>query len=131
MTYAIRVCQIGCMAECSHGHACMVFMIDRNHPHPVDRGHEHHFAFDGVHTHEWNGAKGRCRIYLPEDEEAEGEITLVFESPSHPPDTKENHGKSSAAGSHRFPAPGVALRQWWRRRKYGCGCPSYNTRGEA
>lgn len=69
-SYAVRICQIGCPVECKHGHPCVVGSfggIDRDHPHPVERGREQHFAMDadGELMHEWNGQRGKCKVYDP------------------------------------------------------------------
>jgi hypothetical protein len=57
------VCALGCLAECSHGHPCAIYMIDREHPHPTKRGREQHLADDDEgNLHEWNGAHGKCLI---------------------------------------------------------------------
>lgn len=61
MAGASYVCQIGCMTECEHGEPCAIYMFDREHPHPTERGHPAHVAWDGELTHEWRGEHGRCR----------------------------------------------------------------------
>ena len=59
----VNVCAIGCLCECEHRIPCEVFMIDSDHPHPKERGHEVHYGFsdDGSIEHVWHGKSGRCR----------------------------------------------------------------------
>jgi hypothetical protein len=67
--YAVHICTIGCDVECRHGHCCVVYWIDQEHPHPTKRGREQHYAMDDVGMmHEWNGAAGKCRIYDTDDD---------------------------------------------------------------
>jgi hypothetical protein len=82
---AAYVCQIGCMAECRHHHACVVYMVDKAHPHPSKKGREQHFAMapDGM-MHEWNGAAGKCSVYDPAVEEAEQTEPIVLTVRSGP-----------------------------------------------
>lgn len=70
MARAVYVCAIGCTTDCTHGHACMVYASDEEHPHPTERGRAHHFAYDFERNemHEWNGERGKCRIYTPEEQ---------------------------------------------------------------
>lgn len=67
--YHAYICVIGCDVECRHHHPCVVGSfggIDRDHPHPTERGREQHFADSGDGMmHEWNGKAGRCKIYDP------------------------------------------------------------------
>jgi hypothetical protein len=64
------ICQLGCEAECRHHHTCVVFGIDRAHPHPSQHGHLLHFAMtdDGL-MHEWRGKAGQCKVFDPADDE--------------------------------------------------------------
>jgi hypothetical protein len=84
--YAAYICAPGCMAECRHHEACVVYWVDRDHPHPVKRGREQHFAMDNAGMmHEWNGEAGKCRIYDPAEEE-ENQVLPLHLSPLGQPD---------------------------------------------
>ena len=63
----------GLYAVSNDGQVKSIYRVDAEHPHPVEHGREHHFGydFDRNEMHEWNGATGKCRVYTPDDGEAE------------------------------------------------------------